>query len=415
MARKTTAAAQVTTTTTRGRGPNGRYISVPADGAAAVAKAPRKPRQQPAAPVTQPPTAAPAVRLKNHVALVLDASSSMGVLRNQMVKTVNSFIDVIKARAMESDQDTTVSLCVFNNEVRHLYVAADARNLQPLRLEEYVPSGMTALFDGVGLTIEKLQALRDAGDPNTSFLILPITDGQENVSRRYSSPRSLLNKLQEVEGDGRWTVAFQVPRGDKAGFCRQFGIPAENVREWETNERGLVETTAATNQGVGGFFDARQQGKKKVERFFTDLSKISDKDIKKQLIDLRKQFRLIQVDRESGIKEFVEAKTGKPYVIGSAYYELTKPETVQPQKDVLIVERGKEKEAIYGGPAARNLLGLPQGEHAKVTPANLSKYRPLIKSTSPNRKLVRGTILALDTYKVVPDQSHFDTSVLDPK
>ena len=409
MARNTTATINPVKTT-RGRGPDGRYISIPVNATTASPKRDiRKAKAIPHGVVPQPTI----TKLKNHVALVIDASSSMTSLRSQMIQVINSFIDTIRAGSQQADQETTITMCVFNDAVTHHYVAADVQTLKPIKPHEYSPDGMTALFDGVGMTIEKLLALKDASDENTSFLVLPITDGEENCSMKYN-PKQLIDTLKNLESDGRWTIAFQVPAGNRRKFCTQFKISEENVREWEISTRGLAETQNATTQGVGGFFDARQQGKKKVDKFFTDLSKISDAEIKKKLVNVSKQFRLLQVDKESGIKDFVESKTGKPYVTGSAYYELTKPETVQPQKDVLIVERGKEK-VIFGGPAARQLLGLPQGEHAKVTPANLSKYRPLIKSTSPNRVLVRGTILAVDLSKVTPDKSHFDTSVLDPK
>jgi hypothetical protein len=53
----------------------------------------------------------------------------------------------------------------------------------------------------------------------------------------------------------------------------------------------------------------------------------------------------------------------------------------------------KGSKAIYGGNAARSLIGLPYGAEAKVEPGNHANYDIFVQSTSTNRKLVRGTKL----------------------
>lgn len=420
-------AGKVTTkpakTTVRGRGPNGKFIAVPITAKTKITEKPKREKKTEvhvAAPVTEKKrrgkkteTTASTIKMTNHIALVIDKSGSMGSLRSEMVSAVNGFGDVIRDRAAKDGSTTTVSLITFSGIIKTIYLGADASALKTLTTAEYCPDGTTALLDAVGMTVEELRKLPNADDPSTSFLVIALTDGEENASTRYNKTR-LAALLNETEKDGRWTVAFHVPKGGR-NYLTNFGIKPENIREWEQTKRGVDETSNTTAIGISGFFDARATGKTKVDKFFTDLSKVSVTQVKTKLVDVSKQYKLFTVDREVAIKEFVEEKTKKPYVLGSAFYELTKPETVQPQKDVLIVERGKEKNAIYGGVSARDMLGLPQGAHAKLTPANLSIWRPLIKSTSPNRKLVRGTILAVDVTKIKPDDAHFDLSVLDPK
>jgi len=96
------------------------------------------------------------------------------------------------------------------------------------------------------------------------------------------------------------------------------------------------------------------------------------------------------VPRETEIREFVVEKLGQ-YRVGDAFYQLTKKEMVQTQKALLLMEKGKG--AIYGGPEARDLIGLPTGVNAKVEPGNHANYDIFVQSTSTNRKLVRGTKL----------------------
>jgi hypothetical protein len=135
-----------------------------------------------------------------------------------------------------------------------------------------------------------------------------------------------------------------------------------------------------------------------VDTFYvqTDLSGLKARDVKRQLDDLSGHFRAYTVGRETDIKTFVESKTHKPYVVGQAFYCLTKPEKVQPNKAVLIAEKGKT--AVWGGDQARELVGLPTDgvAHARVEPGNHANYDVYVQSTSVNRKLVRGTKVLID-------------------
>ncbi len=108
------------------------------------------------------------------------------------------------------------------------------------------------------------------------------------------------------------------------------------------------------------------------------------------------------MNKETEIKPFVESKTKKEYVYGSAFYELTKSEKVQKNKQILIIKKGDS--IIYGGTGVRKLLNLPYDKDAKVDVGNLSNYRIFVKSTSSNRKLVRGTGILVDPKKKKGDK-----------
>jgi len=89
------------------------------------------------------------------------------------------------------------------------------------------------------------------------------------------------------------------------------------------------------------------------------------------------------------IKPFVEKKMKREYQVGTAFYQLMKKEKIQPQKDILLLNRSNS--LIYGGQGARDLIGLPEGEYANVTPGNHGEYDIFVQSTSTNRILPRGT------------------------
>lgn len=325
-----------------------------------------------------------------HVAIVLDKSGSMYGLRSDTVKACNNIFDEIRRSAQ--DQEVTVSLFTFANKVQTLFFNADIKTLKNLTLNDYIPNGGTAMFDGLGKAIEMFSSLPDVNNENTSFLLLVITDGEENssVNHFYQTIGASIRHLQKTD---RWTFAFNVPRGNyKSHLMSRFNVSSDNIREWETTIQGIKDTGSTTCQSFGNYFQARKCGIKSVSNFYvtTDLSSLQTKDVKNKLGNLKSKFKVLSVDKECPIKSLVETKLGQ-YQIGNAYYQLTKKEKIQSSKEIVVMEKGKPD--IWGGDEARELLGLDYSQDIKVEPGNHSKWDIFVQSTSVNRKLVRGTKL----------------------
>lgn len=341
------------------------------------------------------PTARTDEPLRNRIALVIDASSSMGGFRKDVPRVVHEQVAEIKQNAAKLGQPTSLTIYVFSNDVTRSVHYEDVFSFRSFN--DYYPRGMTALFDAVGTAIEDFQRLADSNDPNTSFLIVTITDGQENCSRGYSS-KTLSQLMRQVERTDRWTFAFSVPHGEKATL-RRIGVPEGNIQEWEQSLAGLQSMSHTTVGGVGSYYNSRSIGLKSVSNFFEpDMNAVARCDIQ-NLNDLSSDFRVWNVDRHIQIRDFVEymlsqqpalaRKVGSFYRLGSGYYQLTKAEEVQANKDMVIID--KATNAIYGGQQARQLIGCPMNISFKIKPGNLANYEIYIKSTSVNRKLVPNT------------------------
>ena len=78
---------------------------------------------------------------------------------------------------------------------------------------------------------------------------------------------------------------------------------------------------------------------------------------------------------------------GITFRAGRGFYEFTKPETVQHDKEIVLMRR--DIGSLYEGAAARTLAGLP-AETARIRPTALEEYRVFIQSKSPSRKLIAG-------------------------
>ncbi len=102
-------------------------------------------------------------------------------------------------------------------------------------------------------------------------------------------------------------------------------------------------------------------------------------------------YSFLSVSTAAPIKQYVES-CGAVFRLGSAYYPLTKTETIQDHKAVAIVRRKDGK--VYTGSEARDLLGLP-AMTVRVSPNHNPEFDVYVQSTSVNRKLVPGTKLLL--------------------
>jgi Mg-chelatase subunit ChlD len=327
----------------------------------------------------------------NHIAIVVDRSGSMSGIAKDVVKVFNSQLQEIKQRAKTDNQETYVSFWTFNNTVdKPLHFQRQAQAVSPLK--SLKTTGGTALFDAVGTAITSLSKARDAKKAHASFLLIALTDGEENASRQFRT--SLPKMIKEVQKTGRWSLAFLTPKSG-VKVLKRFGIPQGNIQDWSATSKGTAEMGERLRAGLRGFFDARGGGKSSVAGFFkTDLTKVSVKDVADNLVDVSDQFKVWSVDNDAAIiAPFVNKMlNGKAtYEKGKGYYELTKSELVQAKKEIAI--RDDKSGAIYCGMAARSMLGLPDGQAFKVKPGEHGNFSVFVMSTSLNRVLSKGTSL----------------------
>lgn len=329
--------------------------------------------------------------LRNNVALVLDDSGSMLTISKAAQKAFNKALEDLKRESTEKDQKTNVSIIYFGRTVDIKDQFIDVHGVKPITY--YNPrQTSTALFDGVFEAVAILDDVVELKTYDDSYLVLVVTDGEENHSKIENisnAPKMLYDKQEH----GNWTFVFMVPRGCRDVFCRAYNIPTDNVLEWDQTDYGTQCLSESLSAGLAGYYDSRSIGVRSVQNFFVqpDLSKVNTKQIKKKLIDISGRCKQYTLAKEASIKEFVEEKTKRPYVLGTAYYQLMKTEKVQAKKKVLLVEKGKT--AVWAGKAAREMIGLPDGADAKVEPGNHANYDIYIESRSVNRKLPRGTKL----------------------
>ena len=195
---------------------------------------------------------------KTYVTIVLDQSGSMCDTKAQAVQGYNEQVQQMKLNS--KDQDIFCSLITFNGEVfEHLW-CEPADKLTEATADDYNTEGSTAMRDAVGYAIEKLQRTTDSKE-DVAYLIVIISDGEENASRHYSV--AALRELKDsVDKTGKWTFTY-MGCDDKylKKVAAEMNIPISNVGKWSNASPELAVRGQHHNaMRMKKFYGARAKG-----------------------------------------------------------------------------------------------------------------------------------------------------------
>lgn len=328
--------------------------------------------------------------LINHVAFIVDASSSMGPHRQAVIRVFDNQIKYLSRKSQEVGQETRVSVYMFENTVSNLVYDIDVMRL-PSLTEFYKTHGNTALMDGIIQGVNDLEKTPELyGDH--AFLIYTITDGEENCSK--IKKEDFVGKIGNLPEN--WTLIVYVPDGDGVAECKSLGIPKGNIDKWNINStKGMEEVEKSIEKSSEIFFAARTQGIRGSKNLLTlDISQLSLPNVQMNLVEIDPSSYIILKTppyikgKKIIIRPFVESYILGNYTPGSTYYQLTKRETIQKGKIICI--KHKKNGKVYSGPQARDLIRLPSHE-VQIDPAFSDTFDIFIQSTSTNRILMPNT------------------------
>jgi hypothetical protein len=340
--------------------------------------------------------------LRQYIGIIRDHSNSMGHLTNQAKQDYNELLREMKdsfsfANGFKSAKIVTTQCGVGRRG--EVILEETGRNLEAVQpLTSYVASGYsTPLFDSVGKTVQELVKVEQNDperfyDPDFAFILIAVTDGEENSSRSYYAS-NLKQLIHEKQATDRWTFVFRVPPGYKSQLASKLGVHSGNVVEWEISEQGMQASTVQTQSAMRSYATARTKGTTSTDKFYMNTSTITQSTVNRNLTRLN-YYDMVTYTTGNLVEEirpFYERMTRKAYVIGSCFYELTKTETIQSSKKIIIVD-GTTGYA-YSGDDARYVLKLPIGQTIKVVPEKNSHWKIYVQSTSTNRKLMPNTKL----------------------
>jgi len=237
--------------------------------------------------------------MKNYIGISRDHSGSMSMIANAAARDYNDNIASIKEEAGSFNIDTIVSVikCGTGRPAQNRWDVQNSNVTALKPLTSYIADGnCTPLFDSVMMLIDQMESVPDAADPEVSFMVMVVTDGQDNASNTKGP--QLAQRIKSLQATDRWTFVFRVPKGDKAPLVRM-GLPAGNILEWEQTERGVQQATVATKSAMRGFYAARSTGATSTDKFYADMSTTTLNEVKAALVDISKEVDVYVVDTKN--------------------------------------------------------------------------------------------------------------------
>jgi hypothetical protein len=175
--------------------------------------------------------------MKTHQIIVLDRSGSMSACREETIAGFNRVVAEVRAGA--EGADVTFTLVVFNERVELVSFCEPVAAARPLTWEAYEPDGSTAMLDAVGFAIDRFAA-QVGDDAETRYMVVIISDGEENASSRYDY-RAIASMIRARQNTGRWTFAYVGANQDLSEVSRRMHIPRQNMVCYAPSRQGTEE------------------------------------------------------------------------------------------------------------------------------------------------------------------------------
>ena len=196
-----------------------------------------------------------------HIALVLDASGSMGSLRSTTIESLKGFFEGLK-----SDEDKTLlDVWQFDDEVKHLSDSVDLNLGAPRTLENYTIGGCTALYDAICTGIDELgrkfAVLPEAERPDGVIFAI-LTDGFENASRRFTR-EDVKNRLEHQSSKYSWEFRFLAANQDAITTGRDFGLTAEACASFDASAAGVMNLFCCSSPLALGACEMREESRQR--------------------------------------------------------------------------------------------------------------------------------------------------------
>jgi site-specific DNA recombinase len=163
-----------------------------------------------------------------HVLFVIDSSGSMEPKAADVRGGFNSYVSTLREDTQSAYRLTAVT---FDTQVKTLFTDVPLAEVPPLDSSNYRPGGNTALYDALGVSLDELtSALRQEDHPygTDRVLVIVMTDGQENSSRRFSK-QQVSDGITGREAAGNWTFVYLGADQDAWASSEDLGFAQGNV------------------------------------------------------------------------------------------------------------------------------------------------------------------------------------------
>lgn len=194
---------------------------------------------------------------------IIDKSGSMAGMQHQAVEGFNVQVKTLQElKQTYPDQDYTVSLTFFNENVRDIISNGKVEQLVPMNPKTFLPNGSTALLDAIGKSIYQIKS--DFGpalsNDEASVVMVIITDGEENASRFYTY-HEIARIIKELDETEKWTFSFLGADLDAIHTSQMLNIRRENVISFSKSDySGMMDDVS---DSIRFYENSKAEGKTK--------------------------------------------------------------------------------------------------------------------------------------------------------
>lgn len=196
--------------------------------------------------------------------IILDESGSMESIKQATIDSVNETIQSIRtAQEQNEDQEYYVSFVTFNDRVKCIYPCKHISNVHEITRVMYFPDRCTALYDAIGISLNALYTNVEAED---KVLVTIVTDGYDNVSRKYDC-RTIKSYIDELKGMG-WVFTYIGANHDVEAVASSLSI--SNIMSFDASDDGVREMSQKLEDSRASWFDRIKKG---IDKVFEDNDK----------------------------------------------------------------------------------------------------------------------------------------------
>lgn len=198
---------------------------------------------------------------KIRVIMIVDKSGSMQSNRKATINNFNEWLQSQKISATEEETELPSFTIVQFSEKNSLVEYDCISKTEELTKSTYKPEGCTALYDAIGLVLDKYKNDLDN-------IVCIITDGEDNMSKTYNQ-KTIAAKIDKYQTEKDWSFTY-LGAHDRAQHTGA-SMNINTTIQFENDSQGynnMYTTQAITNQidrGYQNYKRTKRSGGKNAE------------------------------------------------------------------------------------------------------------------------------------------------------
>jgi hypothetical protein len=200
---------------------------------------------------------------KTYYHLILDRSGSMSNCWNQTMSGLQNQFQTIRNLQQENpDQEIFVSVCIFDDVIEFIVPVSPANGDYSHLLRGVQPRSNTALFDAIGDSIRhiELHGGRFIEEKEASVVMVILTDGYENASRRYSGPM-IRREIERLRATDLWSFTFLGADFDVTSTADEFNAGA--FASMNFSKQNIAQAFQEVDSKMAEYLLEKKEGKTK--------------------------------------------------------------------------------------------------------------------------------------------------------